>query len=347
MSGATKEKGWGRGILEGLGDALGAAAAPRVLMLRVDEIAPDPNQPRSGLTDADCESLAESIRLFGRVIKPIVVRKTESGYVIADGERRWRASRLAGKTDIPALVAAPDDDILALQLLANQEHRHLSNVEIARAVALLDQRKRKNSEIATLVAVPEQTLKHYRRLLDLPPEIEPVSDRGSARAIYELTLALTEHRSAVTEFLDQLSPADEITLADVRRIIGKDNRPPQERVPVVQTGERDEEGRGRPVPVVQTGETTPTESPRPHQKITNTRGKNSQSKVLAAPDGNRLNPGPHIPDMVLQGLRDADECLSAGNTAEAHRIIRRLLGQDDTDEPSNVRPRRRTVHRAS
>ncbi|MCC8509771.1 ParB/RepB/Spo0J family partition protein [Xanthomonas perforans] len=113
---------------EGQGEAL------RILLADIDE---DPNQPRRSFDQAELESLAESIKLKG-VVQPIVVRPPVDGrYMLAFGARRYRASKLAGAADIPAIVRAASDDDYAAQVIENQQRANLSNNELATAIEQL------------------------------------------------------------------------------------------------------------------------------------------------------------------------------------------------------------------
>ena len=132
------------------------AAGLQLLAVRVDAIDPDPDQPRSTFNDAGLLELAESIRQDG-VIQPIEVTQSSPGrYLIVHGERRWRASQLAGLGTIPAVVRRRDyDDVTRFvrQVVENIQREDLNDVD--RAAALLRLRKLMQEELdATQAGLP-------------------------------------------------------------------------------------------------------------------------------------------------------------------------------------------------
>ena len=87
----------------------GLFESTRVLFLPADAIAPNPNQPRKAFAQDGLEELAASIRLYG-ILQPLSVRKVESGYELVSGERRLRASQMAGITQVPCILVNVDDE---------------------------------------------------------------------------------------------------------------------------------------------------------------------------------------------------------------------------------------------
>ena len=115
----------------------GLFESTRVLFLPADAIAPNPNQPRKAFAQDGLEELAASIRLYG-ILQPLSVRKVESGYELVSGERRLRASQMAGLAQVPCILVHVDDEASSLlALIENLQRRDLDFVEEAAALAKL------------------------------------------------------------------------------------------------------------------------------------------------------------------------------------------------------------------
>ncbi len=156
-----------------------SSGAHRLLMLSPDAIRRNPMQPRR-VFDADgLVTLAESLKDRG-AIQPIVVRPAEGGYELIAGERRLRAARLAGLTQIPAIVRiVPDDQLLELALIENIQRTDLNPVERARAYKNLEEsRQLTHEEIAARTGEDRATISNYIRLLGLNEEVLDLLSAG-------------------------------------------------------------------------------------------------------------------------------------------------------------------------
>jgi len=134
------------------------------------EIRPNPFQPRRVFDPAGLEELRDSIRNHG-LLQPVVLRKTESGYQLISGERRWRAARLAGMPLIHAIVRpdVSDADMLELALVENVQRRDLNAIERARAFKdLMDSLEATQQVVADKVGLKRSTVANLMRLLELP-----------------------------------------------------------------------------------------------------------------------------------------------------------------------------------
>ena len=165
------------------------SASEKVINLKVDEIAPNPHQPRQVFGENELQELAESIRENG-ILQPIVVRRSGSGYELVAGERRLRASRILELKEIPALVRDIDDEnTLKLALLENLQREDLNPLEKAAGFkALKEELGVSTAEIARSLGKGRSTIANTIRLLKLPEEIRTMINRGSlteghARAI--------------------------------------------------------------------------------------------------------------------------------------------------------------------
>lgn len=182
MSDNKKKRGLGRGLNALIGaDAELAAAEEReqatsqtaVVMLDIRKIDPDSAQPRKNFDDEALEELADSIKSHG-VLQPLIVQKKEEDrYQIIAGERRWRAAKKAGLTEIPALVKeyAPEE-MLEISLIENIQRENLNPVEEAKAYRrLVEEYSLKQEEIAKRVGKNRSTITNSLRLLGLDDEV--------------------------------------------------------------------------------------------------------------------------------------------------------------------------------
>lgn len=158
--------------------------------VNISEIEINPFQPRTDF-DADAlEELAESIKLQG-LIQPITVRKMSShSYQLISGERRLRASKLAGLTTIPAYVRTADDQqMLEMALIENIQRENLNAIEVALSFQrMIDECNLRQDELGERVSKNRSTITNYLRLLKLPPSIQAsIRDNqismGHARAL--------------------------------------------------------------------------------------------------------------------------------------------------------------------
>ena len=172
---------------------LGEAGQPELVHLPVETIHPNPRQPRRRFEPEAASGLASSIRLQG-VLQPIVVRRrTEGGFELIAGERRWRAARSAGVATLPAVVRdVGDRDSLLLGLVENVAREQLSPVEEARAYAsLVDEFELSLGDVADRVGRSKSAVSNRLRLLELPEEVLWMLARGDmseghARAVLSL-----------------------------------------------------------------------------------------------------------------------------------------------------------------
>ena len=188
----------------GLGRGLGALlsstpeSAGPVAELPVDSITPNPQQPRKGFDDKALGELAESLRQSG-VLQPVVVRRAGDGYQLIVGERRWRAAKLAGLSQIPAVVReATDAQSLELALVENLLREDLNPMEEAEAYQrLLGEFGWTQEELAQRVGRDRSTIANCLRLLKLSEVIqadlrEGRLSMGHARALLSLTSPLDQ-----------------------------------------------------------------------------------------------------------------------------------------------------------
>src|SRR4249919_99557 len=198
---SLKKRGLGRGLDALLGTSKAAAAATpeeirsdAMRTLAIDLMQPGKYQPRTGMDPERLAELAESIKAQG-VIQPIVVREIgKHKYEIIAGERRWRAAKQAGLTEIPVVLREVDDRaVIAMALIENIQREDLNPLEEALALSrLIDEFSLTHQQAAEAVGRSRAAVSNLLRLLELPPEIRVLVETraiemGHARAL--LTLA--------------------------------------------------------------------------------------------------------------------------------------------------------------
>ena len=229
-----KQKGLGRGlsaILEMEQYMEELPAVSRMEEIDIESIIPNPKQPRTIFDDDALEELADSIATLG-LIQPITVRKEENGkYIIISGERRWRASKLAGRKTIAAYIRQADDkEWHEMALVENIQRQDLNAMEIAISLQrLIDECGVTQETVAQRVGKKRSTVANYLRLISMCPEVQAALKAGlismghakaiaaapeeaqpsvvkkvikkelSVRATEQLVKKLTEGKSASTE----------------------------------------------------------------------------------------------------------------------------------------------------
>jgi len=172
-----------------------ATSGDQVTHLPIDQIEPNPLQPRRVFHSERLEELAQSIRSNG-IIQPLVVRRHGSGYQLVAGERRWRAAKLAGQAKVPVIIQEfPDDRLLEITLIENIQREDLNPIETALAFERLSKELRlSHEEIGRRTGKDRTTITNLLRLLNLPPDIQQlVAERrlssGHARCLLSLPTA--------------------------------------------------------------------------------------------------------------------------------------------------------------
>ena len=211
---ATKPLGRGLGALLGSNKKViapqptAAITAPGDSLLRVpvEHIAPCSFQPRKTFEDAPLQELAESIKAMG-ILTPLVVRKTAPDrYEIIAGERRWRASQLAGLAQVPVLVReASDEQVLELALIENLQRADLNPIEEAEGYAQLQTKfKLTQAEISERVGKPRATVANALRLLDLDATVKGYLTHGQISAGHAKALLGAKDRTRQRELADRV-----------------------------------------------------------------------------------------------------------------------------------------------
>jgi ParB family chromosome partitioning protein len=162
--------------------------------VRMDDIRPNPDQPRREFDDDALQELANSIRQIG-LVQPITLRDMGDGtYTIIAGERRWRASQRVGLTTIPAYIRTVDDEnMLEMALVENIQREDLTAIEVALAYQnLIEKHSLTQDQLSEKVGKNRATIANYLRLLKLPASVQMALrnkeiDMGHARALLSIS----------------------------------------------------------------------------------------------------------------------------------------------------------------
>ena len=178
-----KKKALGRGLDAILVDIYSPETAENnqgVTMARINEVEPNANQPRKVFDPAELETLAESINQYG-MIQPITVRSIDGMYQIITGERRWRAARMAGLSEVPILIITADDKKAAeLALVENIQRSDLNPIEEALGfAALIEEHGLTQEEAAKRIGKSRSAVTNSLRLLNLPESVRKMIENGN------------------------------------------------------------------------------------------------------------------------------------------------------------------------
>ena len=177
---AAKERGLGKGLGALLGDAALQTQEAGSLSLPISQVQPGLNQPRKRFEEGALSDLADSIRLHG-VIQPLTVRRLASGYYqIIAGERRWRAAKLAGLPEVPAVIIEADDKkVMELGLIENLQREDLNPMEEAKGYqVLMEEHGLTQEEVAERMGKSRPAIANTLRLLALPDAIQLMLEEG-------------------------------------------------------------------------------------------------------------------------------------------------------------------------
>ncbi|HOW86029.1 MAG TPA: ParB/RepB/Spo0J family partition protein [Candidatus Aminicenantes bacterium] len=192
------KKALGKGLGAFIPDEFSILKDERFAELDLEDVRPNPFQPRTKFDDLKIDELAQSIKETG-IVQPIVVTPEEDHYLIIVGERRWRAAQKAGLRKVPVLIRnIPKEKQLEVSLIENIHREELNALEIAQAYQrLIDDHGYAQHELADKVGKDRSSVTNYLRLLKLPQEIQDRLTNGElsmghARALLALEEAATQ-----------------------------------------------------------------------------------------------------------------------------------------------------------
>ena len=231
MAKRKTELGLGRGLNALLGDPELSASGEGSVSLPISQVEPGLNQPRKRFDPESLSDLADSIRIHG-VIQPVTVRRLASGYYqIIAGERRWRAAKLAGLTEVPAVIIEADDrKVMELGLIENLQREDLNPIEEANGYkVLLDEYGLTQEEVAQRVGKSRPAVANALRLLALPDPVHLLLEEGKlsaghARAILAVPSGELQKKLAQKVVAEELSVRQTEALA--KRLAAGEKEPP-------------------------------------------------------------------------------------------------------------------------
>ena len=190
---AGKQRGLGRGLGALIDDFAAPTGQETITKLALQKVEPNPNQPRRTFDEVELQALADSIAEHG-ILQPLAVRELDGGfYQIIAGERRWRAARMAGLSEVPVVVLEADDrTVMELALIENLQRQDLNPMEEAEGYhALMEDFGLTQEQAASRVGKSRPAITNALRLLALPEEVRAMVvagtlSAGHARAVLSL-----------------------------------------------------------------------------------------------------------------------------------------------------------------
>ena len=198
----------------------------------INKIEPNSSQPRKSFNEDSLQELAESIKLHG-LIEPLIVKKAKKGFfTIIAGERRWRASKIAGLKEVPVIVKDyTDQQVMEIALIENIQREDLNPIEEAEAYqALIEEYKLKQDEVAERVSKSRVAITNALRLLKLDPRVREmvIEDKiksSHARALISIDDNDLQYETAVKIFDENLS------VRETEKMVKKILNPKEEKKP--------------------------------------------------------------------------------------------------------------------
>lgn len=230
---AAKKGGLGRGLDALFADnSIEEIASTSAVKLKIMDIEPNRDQPRKIFDEDALAELADSIAKHG-VIQPLLVRPMPDGsYQLVAGERRWRASRMAGLTEVPVVIKElSDDEAMALALIENLQREDLNAIEEAQGIkALMDTLSLTQDEAAERVGKSRPAVANALRLLKLPDSVIALVSDGKLSPGHARALLGFKDEQDIIETADLIIEKG-LTVRDVEKLVKKRNKVPKAEKP--------------------------------------------------------------------------------------------------------------------
>lgn len=230
---AAKKGGLGRGLDALFADnSIEEIASTSAVKLKIMDIEPNRDQPRKIFDEDALAELADSIAKHG-VIQPLLVRPMPDGsYQLVAGERRWRASRMAGLTEVPVVIKElSDDEAMALALIENLQREDLNAIEEAQGIkALMDTLSLTQDEAAERVGKSRPAIANALRLLKLPDSVIALVSDGKLSPGHARALLGFKDEQDIIETADLIIEKG-LTVRDVEKLVKKRNKEPKAEKP--------------------------------------------------------------------------------------------------------------------
>lgn len=197
-----------------------------VVEIKLDELRPNPHQPRKVFKDEALQELAQSIKENG-VFQPIIVKKSIKGYDIVAGERRYRASKLAGLETVPAIVRDfTEQQMIEIALLENLQRENLNAIEEALAYkSMIEKLNLTQDELSKKVSKSRSHVTNILGLLRLPVEVQRMISDGSITMGHARVLSKLEDSNKIIEYANRIvenklpvREIEEITVEDDKKV---------------------------------------------------------------------------------------------------------------------------------
>lgn len=215
---AKKQSGLGKGLgalmLENNVDDMVSTST-----LPINEIIPNKEQPRKTFDEGALQELADSITVHG-VLQPLLVRPLLSGgYQLIAGERRWRASRMAGLKEVPVIIRElSDSEAMEIAIIENLQREDLNPIEEAEGLqTLIDKCDYTQEQVAVSVGKSRPAIANALRLLKLPEEVRQMTKEGEISAGHARALLAFDNQAIMYEVAKQIV-SDKLTVRDVERL---------------------------------------------------------------------------------------------------------------------------------
>ncbi len=231
---STKRGGLGKGL-----DAIFAEntteSGSGAVMLKISELEPNREQPRREFDEKSMAELADSISQHG-VLQPLLVRPLfGGGYQIVAGERRWRAARMAGLSEVPAMVREmSDSEVMELALIENLQREDLTPLEESRGYqTLMEKYEMTQEEVAKTVGKSRPAITNALRLLHLPEAIQQMVERGELSAGHGRALLSFPNEESMLAAAEK-AVAEGLSVRELERMAKRASKPVEtEKHPVV------------------------------------------------------------------------------------------------------------------
>lgn len=227
----AKSRGLGKSIFDTFDDNLVESKKGAGEMIKLSSIEPRHDQPRKTFEREGLEALAESVQKYG-VLQPIIVRPSQlidDTYEIIAGERRWRAAKLAGLDEIPAVVLDGDDlKIAQVSIIENIQREDLNPIEEALAYrGLMDRFDLTQDQVSKQVGKSRSAIANLLRLLDLPEEVLEMLKNGELSAGHARALLGLENEETVIMLAHKIIEKD-LSVREVENTVKRLNSVPEE-----------------------------------------------------------------------------------------------------------------------
>ena len=199
--------------------------------LKLNLIEPNSEQPRKNFDEESLQELADSIKQYG-ILQPLIVQKKGNHYEIIAGERRWRAAKLAGITDVPVLIREYDkQQTMEIALIENVQRADLNPIEEAQAFQqLIQEFHLTQEEIANRVSKNRATITNSMRLLKLDVRVQDMLADGKISSGHERALLGLEEGERQYQIAVKITE-EKLSVRDVEKLVKMMNRPPKEKKP--------------------------------------------------------------------------------------------------------------------